>query len=943
MQRWPVLLLACAGVVAGLASPWSLVPLGAAPQQPTFRSTVDLVAVDVSIVDGQGRPVDDLRPEEFTLKVDGRPRRLSSAAFINLRRTRDDADPERAAYSTNQHARPGRRILIVVDEANIHQGNGRTVMRAAADFIDGLNPSDRVSLEFIPGTGPLIGFTANHRLVTQLLANGVGKMIEASASSKIGLSEAMVLMRDGQNSKVWADVIDRECIGLENVASSYVNCKQNLANEARLVWQEARAQATNSLLSLRAIVERMRGARTPTTLVLITEGLVVEPSSTELNWVAPATSSAQINLFALALDGSFADASMQRISPTHYEDRQLYTEGLDRLTASARGAVLPIAVSAKSVFARLDLEISGYYLLSFEPDLVDRDGKPHDISVSVSRPGVTVRSRPQFAVMPTPPARTPEQALVDTFKNPLPVADVGMKLTTYTYRDDASKKLKVLVSVEVDRSLNRAGEFAFGYIVTDARGALAASQFETLTPASRDDEGRPQRYSGAVVLDPGIYTVKAAAADGDGHTGSVERTFEAKLTTAGPLRLGDLLLADVVGRLAKPTVDGRIAGGTVMAYAEIYGDRNGPLSNVALALEVGRTDVDAAIETAPMRFTDRKGDGTRTAEGAIPVAMLASGDYVARVVATLDGKNVGRATRPFTVTHAAVTTPVAGPAPSTTMSSGTRERITFAAPIEAFDPADVLEPRVIGFFVDRMHMVGLPAMPAALEPAIAAAKAARFAELTQSLTTAPATHPVTSFLSGLARLSQGDLDGADMALRAALAASPDFFPASFYLGAALAARGRDADAISVWQTALITETNAPFVYTLLGDAMLRAKRTADAIGLLREAVILWPDVDSVAMRLGTALAQGGAPAEALTVLDPYLATHPADEDRLLLAMRLIYTAASAGTPIESAAQDKARFARYFAAYEKTGGPQLALVAEWKKIVDRHLVPGPPAP
>ena len=80
---------------------------------------------------------------------------------------------------------------------------------------------------------------------------------------------------------------------------------------------------------------------------------------------------------------------------------------------------------------------------------------------------------------------------------------------------------------------------------------------------------------------------------------------------------------------------------TVMAYAEVYADQSGPLSNAMLAIEVGRTEADSAIETAPMRFTDRKGEGKRTAEGAIPVAMLASGDYVARVVATLDGKVVG--------------------------------------------------------------------------------------------------------------------------------------------------------------------------------------------------------------------------------------------------------------------------------------------------------------
>ena len=93
-------------------------------------------SVDVSIVDVNGKPVDNLTPSEFMLKVDGRPRKLSSAQFISLRRTADDVDPDNAAYSTNQNARPGRRILIVVDEANIHQGSGRNVMRAAAEFVD---------------------------------------------------------------------------------------------------------------------------------------------------------------------------------------------------------------------------------------------------------------------------------------------------------------------------------------------------------------------------------------------------------------------------------------------------------------------------------------------------------------------------------------------------------------------------------------------------------------------------------------------------------------------------------------------------------------------------------------------------------------------------------------------------------------------------------------
>ena len=101
-------------------------------------------------------------------------------------------------------------------------------------------------------------------------------------------------------------------------------------------------------------------------------------------------------------------------------------------------------------------------------------------------------------------------------------------------------------------------------------------------------------------------------------------------------------------------------------------------------------------------------DGTYVLNiGDIANGLAPSGlEHKNTLIATLDGKVVGRTSRPFTVAHAAVTTPVAGPAPSTTMSAGTRERITFAAPIEAFDKDAVLESRVIGFFVDRMNMVG---------------------------------------------------------------------------------------------------------------------------------------------------------------------------------------------------------------------------------------------
>ena len=79
----------------GLAAALLVVTLAAAqeqqPPRTTFKSSVDLVPVDVSVVDRNGRPVSDLGPGDFTLTVDGKPRRIASAQFIAAERTTQEA------------------------------------------------------------------------------------------------------------------------------------------------------------------------------------------------------------------------------------------------------------------------------------------------------------------------------------------------------------------------------------------------------------------------------------------------------------------------------------------------------------------------------------------------------------------------------------------------------------------------------------------------------------------------------------------------------------------------------------------------------------------------------------------------------------------------------------------------------------------------------------
>ena len=68
-------------------------------QPPVFRSGVEVMEVDVTVVDAKGMPLRDLRAPDFTVTVDGQPRRVISAEFIsdNAAAGKIPARPSRSA------------------------------------------------------------------------------------------------------------------------------------------------------------------------------------------------------------------------------------------------------------------------------------------------------------------------------------------------------------------------------------------------------------------------------------------------------------------------------------------------------------------------------------------------------------------------------------------------------------------------------------------------------------------------------------------------------------------------------------------------------------------------------------------------------------------------------------------------------------------------------
>jgi VWFA-related protein len=99
--------------------------LAAAAQQPpaakpsaaitTFKAETSLVVVDVTVKDKAGKPIEDLKQNDFTLLEDGKPQKISVFEFQRL--TTDPAPPEKPPSLEEAGAEPVAPVKMITSEA----------------------------------------------------------------------------------------------------------------------------------------------------------------------------------------------------------------------------------------------------------------------------------------------------------------------------------------------------------------------------------------------------------------------------------------------------------------------------------------------------------------------------------------------------------------------------------------------------------------------------------------------------------------------------------------------------------------------------------------------------------------------------------------------------------------------------------------------------------
>ena len=920
---------------------WALVVLAALPvasahaqQLPIFRAGVELLEVDVSVVDDDGQPIADLAGSEFVVSIDGDPRRIASAQFVNLRPA-DSREPGPDApdilYSSNTSGARGRLIVLAVDRESIAIGKGRRVMRAASAFLDTLGPHDKVALVTVP-QGPRIAFTADHRLVQAELEQIVGLGNELDFFTKefgLGVIEAMEIRRNPA-------VLLQICADADR--TEVAECESDAMLQATTITSQVGRQAAATVGALTGILDWLSAIEGPKSLIWISEGLVTE-TGLELGGLVgrAATARASVNVVMLDDEG-FSDMSRDRAGPTQTFDRENEELGLYAIAAFTGGGLHRVVQDdAGPAFERIERELSGYYLLGVEPLPEDLDGEGHGIDVSVRRRGATIRARRE--VRHRSVSTKIEDRLLRALGSPIAVTDLPLRVATYTYQHSTSPSARVLIVTDVERDVFDPADVLFGYqlISPDGEVAAARTQRATLEPVDGPQGPVLEQFT-AFVVDPGQYTLKLAVVEHGGRSGSLEHAVDARQVSGQRFAMGDLLLttAPVDGTATvRPPVETRVTEDRLMVYLELYAEDPVGLGDLSVQIDV--TDDASGVPLVSQVGEASAADGVaaRVVTAVIPVDGLPSGSYVARAIVTRGDEKLGQRSRSFKIARdpaqlaaaagASGAAEAAVPTPMADLGTPAALSMMFSESTE-FQPRSVLTTDVMGFFldvVDRDH------------PAVAATTARmRKGEFEGAGEAALETGEpeVAHFLGGLELYASGDLVRAATQFAVALRMEPGFGPASFYLGASYAAVRRDEDAVREWRQALLADDTAPVEHTALGDALVRLGDAPQAVLLLLEALRVWPDDDVVRRRLAIAQVVSGQHGAALDTLEPYLATHASDHEALLVALHSLYSVHQRRGLSFISPQDRARMAEYAEAYAVANGPHQAIVKIWATSV-----------
>jgi VWFA-related protein len=474
MTRWRLVAL---GVCLTLTTASAQQPAS----QPTFRSSVDLVTIDVVATTANGAPVPNLKAEDFEIFEDGVAQKVQTFQFVDLSST-SAIRPLPPGIASNE-VEPGGLFVVVIDELGLQVDDIAQARRVAEKFFkETLLPNDYVA---IVRSGANSGFflTSDRRLALETIPQARGLR-----ERNLGLEQPGAA---GANNAAAVPDIAAQLVELDSEIEVFgpgENGRQSFKVLFGVVEQLRRIPARR-----KALLWFSRGGDLPANYFEAAE----RPRGTDDDQLASLVDAARAANVAIY---SVDPRGIQTPGADVSRDGQPFDTTVVRDLAGLTGGRALLNNDASAALTRVAAENRAYYLIGYAPAASTGKDRARKLTVKTRAPGVSLLHRRVY--LPSAEGQATSLSLVESA---LPVADLPIALAPSAVAGEGNRR-GIIVPFEIGNDLEDGVGVTYTVVALDPTGAIGARAIGTLQAKGGHAIGEVR-----LAVDAKIYQVRVAA------------------------------------------------------------------------------------------------------------------------------------------------------------------------------------------------------------------------------------------------------------------------------------------------------------------------------------------------------------------------------------------------------------------------------------------------
>ncbi len=553
-----------------------------------IRIETDLIQTDVTVVDKNGKFVEGLKPEQFVLKIDGKPVKIDffepvvanrSVSSFTEGKTVNGQQP-----ATNSTPAPGvslrdRKVVFFVDDFHLSLTSLATARLAITHFIDiDMMPEDQVIIIAASGNlGFLQQFTNNKTVLRDALAKLRVMPNTYRDTDQPPLPEYVavrILNDDKQAAGLYVEKMLQSYNTKKSTTLQYAAALDMVKQRANNIVSGMAAATKNTLSSLENLLLSVNGLKGRKLVFFISDGFylenkhVVYATSEGLERAVNLATRSGSSIYTIDARGLFSlaagDATGERpfdlqgrLDKGRIGEEMASQEGMATLSNLTGGRFLKNQNYFDKWIDQVVDENSSYYVLAWTPEkseLLTKKFKSIEVEVT-GRPDLKVRQQRGYLTnWQKPGAKSGDASAKGTGKKNIPVllslsyldvpnvgsvlgSSVQVATAALSYGEKNDKPAAVeLMAVIFDEQGKKAGTFKTGLTINPNSGAEQNVIYSEKTP-----------------LAPGVYQVQVQVRETQtGVMGAAAQWIEIPDLSKNQLTLGSLFLGgQLVGGAGK--------------------------------------------------------------------------------------------------------------------------------------------------------------------------------------------------------------------------------------------------------------------------------------------------------------------------------------------------------------------------------------------------------